>query len=831
MIFAKVNNQSLNISYDGVVSDSVKYLKIHFEFSSDWDGYVKTAIFSNKEQDTAFTVLMVDGEPLYLGQNICLVPHEVIKTPEFTVSICGIKGESIITTEEKKVLVKESGYRQGETPSEPTPSEYERIAAIAAEAQSVAQSVRDDADNGVFIGEKGNKGDKGDKGDRGDPFTYSDFTPEQLEALKGEQGDKGEQGYQGIGISNAYIQNGNLMIEKVDPATGVKQTYLAGYVQGPQGRNIVNVRLNNGYLLLDIADPATGERKTENVGYVKGATGPQGPQGEKGATGPQGPQGPQGEKGDKGDDGITPDMSDYYTKVQTDSLMSGKADTNGVYGDMTVGNAAQLLSDCTTLPDRTPYNFRMSGNSRDIGNYETDTVVGATVVFNQIVDENSQSVTVTKDSKYLARRGGVYTMAISDGNPISVNTDSEENSEYDNVFNLTKMFGIDVADYIYALEQTNSGAGVAWFRKLFPKDYYEYDEGSLLSVKTSAHKTVGFNAYNNQTGKAKLVGGQKYHIAGTFTSLSFEGENITVDDKGYFTPSKTGILTVVGGNAADTCVHLALSGERDNDFEPYTEHIYSLDSELELHGFIKKDENNNVFYDGDIYSSNGNVRRKYGIINLGTVNWTREISYGYPTWYAPIPNALGKYAINGHSQLCSHYTNAQYLTNNMTCKFGGSSTNINIHNVDFDNYTPQQVKEAMNGVMLVYRLANETAEEATPYTNPQLVDAWGTEEYIDYRSVSIPVGHETKYSVNLKNKLEDAPDNPDNDGNYILRCKGNALSYVPISLGALTGSGAPTVYTVAPYIGAMYINTQNNYVYVCTAYNSVSRLYTWIKVS
>ena len=120
MIISKVKNQSVNLYYDDVVSDSVKYLKIHFEFSDDWNGYTKTAIFHNENTDKTVTVLMVNGEPLYLGDDTCLVPHEVIKSPQFTVSVCGILGDSTITTDAKTVVVHESGYMQGETPAEPT---------------------------------------------------------------------------------------------------------------------------------------------------------------------------------------------------------------------------------------------------------------------------------------------------------------------------------------------------------------------------------------------------------------------------------------------------------------------------------------------------------------------------------------------------------------------------------------------------------------------------------------------------------------------------------------------------------------------------------------
>lgn len=66
------------------------------------------------------------------------------------------------------------------------------------------------------------------------------------------------------------------------------------------------------------------------------------------------------------------------------------------------------------------------------------------------------------------------------------------------VFDLTAMFGESIADYIYQLEQSNSGSGVAFFKKLFPLDYYAYNVGTIMSVCTSQHKMSngnGFNAY------------------------------------------------------------------------------------------------------------------------------------------------------------------------------------------------------------------------------------------------------------------------------------------------------------------------------------------------
>ena len=53
-----------------------------------------------------------------------------------------------------------------------------------------------------------------------------------------------------------------------------------------------------------------------------------------------------------------------------------------------------------------------------------------------------------------------------------------------NFFDLTQMFGSTIADYIYSLEQANAGAGVAWFKKLFPADYYPYSEPTIISSQT-----------------------------------------------------------------------------------------------------------------------------------------------------------------------------------------------------------------------------------------------------------------------------------------------------------------------------------------------------------
>ena len=99
-------------------------------------------------------------------------------------------------------------------------------------------------------------------------------------------------------------------------------------------------------------------------------------------------------------------------------------------------------------------------------------------------------------------------------------------------------------------------------------------------------------------------------------------EAIIPDADGLFTPSCNGELTVTGGDDSTTCVHLVWSGYRNGEYEPYTKHSYPLDSDLVLRGIPKLDASNNLYFDGDIYESDGTVKRRYGIVDLGTLSWS-----------------------------------------------------------------------------------------------------------------------------------------------------------------------------------------------------------------
>ena len=338
------------------------------------------------------------------------------------------------------------------------------------------------------------------------------------------------------------------------------------------------------------------------------------------------------------------------------------------------------------------------------------------------------------------------------------------------LFDLTQMFGSTIADYIYSLEQSQAGAGVAWFKKLFPNDYYAYNAGELLSVEgLQSHDTVGFNQWdeewesggiNHSTGanvvNSTVIRSKNYVPCLPSTTYYFANlSNIGSPYIHYYDANKEFVSYVEVSNNTefvtpsnaryirfnmdtgygttykhDICINFS-NPTRNGEYEPYKKHSYPLDSSLTLRGIPKLDASNNLYYDGDEYTSDGKVKRKYGIVDLGSLNWE----------YAGTTSATC-YSVDarwflGQKMLCVLYTNE------MQVEKGIYAVDRVLRVVDSSYTDAATFKAAMSGVMLVYELATPTTETATPYTNPQIVSKYGTLEYVT--NSIVPVGHKTTY--------------------------------------------------------------------------------------
>ena len=394
-----------------------------------------------------------------------------------------------------------------------------------------------------------------------------------------------------------------------------------------------------------------------------------------------------------------PHFTDKTVLGALEELSTGKANTSGEYNGLISGQA-NALKPSARLENSTPYLFRPSYSN----GYGYETLIGGTCGVNQLVQNGNfasvsdwtaynvsytvnnneatlsyqdynasliqdftipsgHKVLVSVDAKIgtavrfdlffddvmfaqpLTNDYATYASIINvDGNErlqISLRAENANDTGYIKnvmIIDLTAMFGTTIADYVYTLESGTAGAGITWLKNngFFTADYYPYNAGGLLSVKTS--KKINRDENNNIIGE------------------------------------------------------------------------YTLD-DIELRGILKLDGNNNLYYDGDTYSSSGEVVRRFEY---------RAYASG-------------------------------------------------------DESLPDTITD---GTYTVTKLVTPTTETADPFTNPQLVDGNGMEEFVDGRTVEMPVGHSTIYvDDNDATKLDNLPDiSNDGNGTYLVTQNNGQMS-------------------------------------------------------
>lgn len=511
--------------------------------------------------------------------------------------------------------------------------------------------------------------------------------------------------------------------------------------------------------------------------------------------------------------------------------------------DVTVTDADKceviVTTDNTITEDSGVYIERQSGG----GNRELDEIVGGTVVWNQLAVMRSTDMSTIKyditftdnrdDSfklngtasasgnidcianvpvinghRYLIR-SGYYDLCMTDtqsystakGDRILNATSStsrvfnyyvREGQAFDNVtahpqiIDLTQAFGTTIADYVYSLEQSTAGSGIAWLRSYgyLTEDYYGYTANKIESVSVARHITRGVNQWDEEweSGSIDNSGGlvvnpnyirsknyintkpstnynfiKPYNI---YTKLFYYGENNQYISYYELTgQSATNLFTTPSDCYYMKFVQYRTTYNDDVSINyPSTDtsyHAYHEPNEypyppITLRG-IPKLTNGELTYDGDTLESTGRVKRKYGVVDLGTLDWYSmgDVEKGYYT-----DAIFDQTAINS---ICSNYT---YVDGsniydgsaaNKTFGFYGGSPLLRLRVKDTAYTDATTFKAAMSGVYLVYEKATPTTEYTSPFATTQVVDADGTEEYIDAgveagtRDVAIPVGHNTKY--------------------------------------------------------------------------------------
>lgn len=174
---------------------------IKIERGAGWDGLNLTATWHIPGREEPLRVALLDGDAMD-------VPPEVTKEAKDGVLVLAgmAPGVQRASCNVEYLIIEQAGIYGG-TDAEPTPELAAQVLQAvqdardaakdadqrATNAEGVANSVREDADNGKFIGPVGPKGDTGPQGERGE------------QGPQGEVGPEGPAGKDGVQIDDAAV--------------------------------------------------------------------------------------------------------------------------------------------------------------------------------------------------------------------------------------------------------------------------------------------------------------------------------------------------------------------------------------------------------------------------------------------------------------------------------------------------------------------------------------------------------------------------------------------------------------------------------------------------
>ncbi len=135
---------------------SYGFSTLNFKFSRHWDGLAKKVTFYPS-----------NGEPkcvVFTGNEV-MIPKEIMTSPGVNkYAVSGSRDGNILISIIGEIDVLNTLDPVDDPAQEPTPSQLEQIMDMMQTAVDTANSVRSDADNGVFDGESGKQGIQGESG-------------------------------------------------------------------------------------------------------------------------------------------------------------------------------------------------------------------------------------------------------------------------------------------------------------------------------------------------------------------------------------------------------------------------------------------------------------------------------------------------------------------------------------------------------------------------------------------------------------------------------------------------------------------------------------------
>lgn len=188
------------------------------------------------------------------------------------------------------------------------------------------------------------------------------------------------------------------------------------------------------------------------------------------------------------------DLTDKPTipaaQIQSDYAQSDNTKVDYIKNkpDLSIYATQEDVILATGVEEQLPYQTRPTPSN--VGNKCLEKVVGVSCAFNQLVNTGDTSINTTSGRNYITKINSIWSI-IQGGSVVTIVDDDS-----DMVIDLTALFGMEIADYLYTLESGTAGAGVALFRKIFNADYYPYTAITLMSAKPTS-KVI--KDANNQT--------------------------------------------------------------------------------------------------------------------------------------------------------------------------------------------------------------------------------------------------------------------------------------------------------------------------------------------
>lgn len=305
-------------------------------------------------------------------------------------------------------------------------------------------------------------------------------------------------------------------------------------------------------------------------------------------------------------------------------------------------------------------------------------------------------------------------------------------------------------------------------------DAFAYNSGEVINMNVGSIKSVGDNAWNPETERAKIIGGKNYHISGNYNGVYFYPDtNSTnsidisrdeVEDDIFIFP-ENGTIELVDAQG-DICVCLKHSYDKQS--------AYYQDEVIDL-SFLTKEFPNGMQSAGNAYDEirlNQTTKKwekvtRISVVNLGSLAWTNggtiQGSTTKKRWYAaldaksPLANAERANIFSIDYPTIS--ADECYLGNEGLA-ISKSLTGVFLFTDALSLLNPSDIAVALQGVMLYYELGEPIVEEIdlSPNFNlDYLIWDFGTEEAI--ASVpSAPFRADIIYQFNAVDRIRNNSD-------------------------------------------------------------------------